>query len=124
MARDGFEVTHGLARSLAGQLDEFKKFPASLAQFSKNGKPYESGDILKQPDLAKTLQRIADQGPAGFYEGETAQKLVDGVRAAGGVWSLEDLASYRTVDLVEEAGLRNPFRRAAILKSRRQLYAA
>src|SRR5215204_89101 len=40
LARDGFEVSHGLARSLAGQLDDFKKYPAWLAQFSKNGKPY------------------------------------------------------------------------------------
>lgn len=95
LARDGFEVTHGLARSLAGQLNEFKKYPASLAQFSKNGKPYEAGDILKQPDLAKTLQRIADQGPAGFYEGETAALIEKEMKAHGGLITMADLKAYQ-----------------------------
>jgi gamma-glutamyltranspeptidase/glutathione hydrolase len=95
LARDGFEVSHGLARSLAGQLDDFKKYPASLAQFSKNGKPYEAGDILKQPDLAKTLGRIADQGPAGFYEGETAALIEKEMKANGGLITMADLKAYQ-----------------------------
>ena len=72
LARDGFPMTENFARSLADVLPSMKKYPASVAQFSKNGVPYEAGEIFKQPDLAKTLQRIADKGPAGFYEGETA----------------------------------------------------
>ncbi|HWI19692.1 MAG TPA: gamma-glutamyltransferase [Vicinamibacterales bacterium] len=95
LARDGFEVTHGLARSLAGVLDDFQKYPASLAQFSKNGKPYEAGDILKQPDLAKTLTRIADQGPAGFYEGETAALIEKEMKANGGLITMADLKAYQ-----------------------------
>jgi gamma-glutamyltranspeptidase/glutathione hydrolase len=95
LARDGFEVSQGLARSLAGQLDDFKKYPASLAQFSKNGKPYEAGDILKQPDLAKSLQRIADQGPAGFYEGETAALIEKEMKANGGLITMADLKAYQ-----------------------------
>ncbi|MGE3887851.1 MAG: gamma-glutamyltransferase [Vicinamibacterales bacterium] len=95
LARDGFEVSHGLARSLAGQLDEFKKYPSSLAQFSKNGQPYEAGDILKQPDLARTLQRIADQGPAGFYEGETAALIEKDMKANGGLITRDDLKKYQ-----------------------------
>jgi gamma-glutamyltranspeptidase / glutathione hydrolase len=95
LARDGFEVSHGLARSLAGQLDEFKKYPASLAQFSKSGKPYEAGDILKQPDLARTLERIADQGPAGFYEGETAALIEKDMKANGGLITRDDLKKYQ-----------------------------
>ena len=95
LARDGFEVTHDLARSLAGQLKDFQKYPASLAQFSKHGKPYEAGDMLKQPDLAKTLTRIADQGPAGFYEGETAALIEKEMKANGGLISMADLKAYQ-----------------------------
>ncbi len=95
LARDGFEVSHGLARSLAGVLDNFEKYPASLAQFSKNGKPYEAGDILKQPDLARTLTRIAEQGPAGFYEGETAALIEKEMRANGGIMTVADLKAYQ-----------------------------
>jgi len=95
LARDGFEVSHGLARSLAGVLDNFQKYPASLAQFSKNGKPYEAGDILKQPDLARSLTRIADQGPAGFYEGETAALIEKEMKASGGLITMADLKAYQ-----------------------------
>jgi gamma-glutamyltranspeptidase/glutathione hydrolase len=95
LARDGFEISHGLARSLAGVLDNMEKYPASMAQFSKNGKPYEAGDILKQPDLAKTLTRIADQGPAGFYEGETAALIEKEMKANGGLITMADLKAYQ-----------------------------
>jgi gamma-glutamyltranspeptidase/glutathione hydrolase len=98
LARDGFVVSHGLARSLAGMLnepDDFKKYPASMAQFSKNGTPYEAGDILKQADLAKTLERIADQGPAGFYEGETAALIEKEMKANNGLITREDLKKYQ-----------------------------
>jgi gamma-glutamyltranspeptidase/glutathione hydrolase len=95
LARDGFEISHGLARSLAGQLDDFQKYPASLAQFSKNGKPYEAGEILKQPDLARTLTRIAEQGPAGFYEGETAALVEKEMKAHGGIITMADMKAYQ-----------------------------
>lgn len=95
LARDGFEVSHGLARSLAGQLEQFKKYPASLAQFSKNGAPYEAGDTLKQPDLARTLERIASQGPAGFYEGETAALIEKEMQAHDGLITRDDLKNYQ-----------------------------
>jgi gamma-glutamyltranspeptidase/glutathione hydrolase len=95
LARDGFEVTHGLARSLASEIDDFKKYPASLAQFTKNGEPYQAGEILKQPDLAKTLTRIADQGPAGFYEGETAMLIEKEMKANNGLITMADLKAYQ-----------------------------
>ena len=94
LARDGFEVSEGLASSLERMIPEFKKYPASLAQFSKNGVPYKAGEILKQPDLARSLQRIADQGPAGFYEGETAELIEKEMKANDGLITRDDLKKY------------------------------
>jgi gamma-glutamyltranspeptidase / glutathione hydrolase len=95
LARDGFTVTEGLAGSLRAALKSMAPYAASVAQFSKNGTPYEPGEILKQPDLARTLQRIADQGPAGFYEGETAALIETDMAAHGGLITRADLKAYQ-----------------------------
>ena len=95
LARDGFELSHGLARSLERMLPSFKKYPATLAQFSKNGQPYQAGETLKQADLARSLLRIAEQGPAGFYEGETALLIEQEMKANGGLITREDLKAYQ-----------------------------
>jgi gamma-glutamyltranspeptidase/glutathione hydrolase len=104
LARDGFIVTDGLARSLQTVLPQMQKYPASVAQFSKNGEPYEAGDRLKQPLLAVTLERIAHRGPAGFYEGETALALEKEMRAHGGLITREDLKNYQAVRRVPVRG--------------------
>ncbi|HVO10173.1 MAG TPA: gamma-glutamyltransferase [Vicinamibacteria bacterium] len=95
LARDGFVVSDGLARSLREVLPRMKRYPASLAQFSREGAPYEAGDILKQPDLARTLERIADKGAKGFYAGETAELMVREMQAHGGLITLDDLRGYQ-----------------------------
>ena len=98
LARDGFEISDALARSLKRTLESengFKTYPASVAQFSKNGVPYLAGEMLKQPDLGRTLERIANQGPAGFYEGETAMLLEKEMKANGGLITREDLKNYQ-----------------------------
>ncbi len=97
LARDGFVVSHGLAASLARVLDRMSEYPASVAQFSKDGTPYEGGEILRQPDLAATLERILENGAAGFYEGKTAELLVREMEAGDGLITLEDLKAYRAV---------------------------
>jgi len=97
LARDGFMVTDGLARSLKDVLPDMQKYPASVAQFSRGGEPYEMGDVLKQPQLARTLERIADRGPAGFYEGETAALIEKEMKAGGGLITRADLAAYRPI---------------------------
>jgi gamma-glutamyltranspeptidase/glutathione hydrolase len=94
LARDGFTVTEGLSRSLRTVLDDFHKYPGSKAQFTKNGEPYEAGDVLKQPDLARTLERIATDGPDGFYKGETAALVEKEMQANGGIVTRADLAAY------------------------------
>ena len=97
LARDGFVVSDGLARSLNQVLPRMQNYPASVAQFTKNGVPYEAGDRLKQPDLARTLERIATQGPAGFYDGETAALFEKEMMSHGGLITRADLKSYAAV---------------------------
>jgi gamma-glutamyltranspeptidase / glutathione hydrolase len=97
LARDGFPISENLARSLKSVLPAMQKYPASVAAFSKNGVPYEGGETLKQPDLARTLERIAAQGPAGFYEGETAALIEKEMSAHGGLITRQDLKDYRAV---------------------------
>jgi gamma-glutamyltranspeptidase/glutathione hydrolase len=94
LARDGFPVSDNLARSLKSVQRTMQKYPASVAAFTKNGVPYEAGEVLKQPDLSRTLERIAAQGPAGFYEGETAALLEKEMMANGGLITRQDLKSY------------------------------
>ena len=66
--------------------------------FLRDGEVPAEGELIRQPDLAETLRRLADQGRAGFYVGETAERLVEGVRAAGGIWTLEDLSGYTVAE--------------------------
>lgn len=94
LARDGFPLSEGLARSIARVLPAMRPYPASMAQFSKNGAEYQPGDVWRQPDLARTLARIAALGPAGFYEGETAELLARDMAANGGLITLADLRRY------------------------------
>jgi gamma-glutamyltranspeptidase/glutathione hydrolase len=94
LAREGFMVSDGLARSLREVLPQMKRYPASLAQFSRQGVPYEMGDALQQADLAKTLERIAEKQARGFYEGETAELIEKEMKARGGLVTREDLRNY------------------------------
>jgi gamma-glutamyltranspeptidase/glutathione hydrolase len=95
LARDGFPLSEGLARSLARVLPSMKNYPGSMAQFSKSGTPYEPGEVWKQPDLARSLSRIAELGPAGFYDGETAALLAKDMAANGGLITEADLKNYK-----------------------------
>jgi gamma-glutamyltranspeptidase/glutathione hydrolase len=94
LARDGFDLPPGLARSLASSLRAFAAYPATVAAFSKDGQPYEQGERFRQPDLARTLERIRDRGRDGFYLGETAALLAAEMRRGGGMITEADLVSY------------------------------
>ena len=95
LASKGFAAPPGLAHSLASMVKGSGQYPASVAAYSKNGQPYAAGEIIRQPDLARTLARIRDQGRDGFYLGETARLLSDAVQKGGGLITMEDLASYQ-----------------------------
>ena len=95
IARDGFPVYARMARGYAVKRKVMDRYPGTRAVFSPNGKPIAEGDLFRQPDLAATLERLAAQGFDGFYRGTTAKRLVAGVNAAGGQWTLDELAGYR-----------------------------
>jgi gamma-glutamyltranspeptidase/glutathione hydrolase len=98
LAEDGILVTADLADSLKALEKRMKTWPATAAIFYKeDGSFYEPGDVLKQPDLAATLKKIAAEGPDGFYKGEVAEKIAASVQEAGGSMTVEDLANYRAV---------------------------
>jgi gamma-glutamyltranspeptidase/glutathione hydrolase len=97
LAEEGFVIDKQWQHMyrMGERLALLNKYPATAAVFLKKGQPYELGDRLVQKDLAKTLGLIAIKGRAGFYTGDTAQRLVKGVNAAGGRWTLKDLAEYQ-----------------------------
>ena len=95
LAEDGFPVSEKLARQLAGERTELQQFNISRRIFLNDGKMFQPGDTLKQPELAATLKRIAKNGAAEFYKGETSQVIVDDMKRLGGLITLEDLAQYQ-----------------------------
>ena len=98
LAKNGFAVPNRFVEGIAARKKVFDKWPASKTKFFKqDGSSYQAGEIFKQPDLAKTLQLIADQGAAGFYSGETARLIVSEMQKHGGLISYDDLANYRAV---------------------------
>ena len=107
LARDGFEVPTGLARSLTGASKYLGAYPASVSAFYKNGQPYTAGERFRQPDLAATLTRIRDNGQGGFYHGETARLLATYMRSGGGLITEADLAAYTAK---ERAPIRGTYR--------------
>ncbi|MBD8873390.1 gamma-glutamyltransferase [Rhodanobacter sp. DHB23] len=96
IARDGFKPDPRLLGAIRDEQKNLERWPASAGKFLPGGKPPAEGEVWRDPDQARTWESIAQKGAdAGFYHGEVAQKLVDAVRAAGGNWTLQDLADYR-----------------------------
>ncbi len=98
LAEEGIVVTRDLARSLEQRRERLARWPASAAIFLKpDGALYRPGDRLRQADLAWSLRQIADQGPAAFYEGLIARKIVAEMAAHEGLITAADLRAYRAV---------------------------
>jgi gamma-glutamyltranspeptidase/glutathione hydrolase len=94
LAAEGFVLDEGFVE-FAGHADRLKSNPASAALFFPGDKPVQVGQTWKNPDLATVLQRIADKGPDGFYQGPTAQAIADEMKAHEGLITLADLQAYK-----------------------------
>jgi gamma-glutamyltranspeptidase/glutathione hydrolase len=94
IAENGFAVPANYAKLLASVAGVMTNFPASTAIFFKDGAPIKAGEILKQPDLAKTYRSLAAQGPDWFYRGPFAAALGDWMKTHGGILTSNDFANY------------------------------
>lgn len=94
LARDGFPLYDRMHLGLKYKQKLIQRWPGGAGIFLVDGELPEIGHVIRQPALAETLQRLADQGRDGFYAGEAAAGMVEDVRAAGGIWTLEDLGGY------------------------------
>jgi gamma-glutamyltranspeptidase/glutathione hydrolase len=97
LAEEGFPVSHSLARQLRSGEGRFSQYPETNRIFLRNGRFYNEGDRLTQPELAATLRRLAANGPREFYEGKTARLLETEMKANGGLIALDDLKHYQAV---------------------------
>ncbi|HEX6928126.1 MAG TPA: gamma-glutamyltransferase [Gammaproteobacteria bacterium] len=99
LARDGFRLDPRFAAMIEDNVDKLKRHCAPGCPFLiDDAAPFPEGEVLRQPELAKTLTALADHGGESFYRGEIAQQLVAGVRARGGIWTLQDMKNYRVVE--------------------------
>ncbi len=111
IAKKGFPVSETFS---AINKEEYEKILANAGEntiYLKEGLPYEPGDLFRNPELAETLQLIAQRGIEIFYQGEIARKIVRAVQEKGGLMTLEDLAHYRAVEVEP---LRGQYREAEI----------
>src|SRR3546814_3573960 len=94
-AKEGFPVDGRRGRGFAAKRKVMERYPGTREVYLPGGKPFAEGDIFRQPDLAHTLELLAEKGFDGFYRGETANKLIKGVNDEGGKWTAEELAAYK-----------------------------
>ncbi|HUH91333.1 MAG TPA: gamma-glutamyltransferase, partial [Lysobacter sp.] len=94
IARDGFPIYQRLEKGYATRSKVMERYRGTREVFLADGSPPKVGEILKQPDLARTLELLAEHGRDGFYRGEVAGKLLTAVEEEGGRWTAEDLAGY------------------------------
>lgn len=98
LAAKGFPVSAGLAKDLRANQDRLGRFSDSKRIFLRNGRFYQPGEVFKQPELAKTLKRLMQEGAKDFYSGETARLIAADMQAHSGLITLEDLKEYKALE--------------------------
>jgi len=98
LAREGFPVDRQYRRYAGYRVEVLRRFPVAAGLFLLDGQVPPLGYRLRQPALAQTLESIAADEGESFYRGSLARRLVDAVRKAGGIWSLEDLEHYQVLE--------------------------
>ena len=96
LAADGFHASHKLAEAITSD-PLLCSFPTSRAVFTEDGRPLNGGEILHQKNLARTLQKIAEEGPGVFYQGEVARAIARFTQDQGGLLSLKDLLDHHAI---------------------------
>jgi gamma-glutamyltranspeptidase/glutathione hydrolase len=115
LAREGFPLYARLQSAISYKREHLMRSPdAARVLLTADGNVPPLGAIIKQPELATTLEALAEKGSSGFYAGRVAQDLVNGVRAGGGIWTLKDLADYR---VIERKPLLGEYREARIVSA-------
>lgn len=94
LARAGFPVDEKYHAMMNYRIDAIKRWPAAAKVLLADGEVPPVGYVITLPDLAWVLEQVAEHGANGFYSGPVAERLVKGVREAGGIWTLDDLAAY------------------------------
>jgi len=107
LAEEGFAVDAHYRRMAGFRLEALRASADATRLFLRGANVPEEGTVIRQLELAATLRALAEKGRDGFYKGEVAERLVNGVRAGGGIWSLEDLAEY---EIVERAPIHGEYR--------------
>ncbi|MDQ3225530.1 MAG: gamma-glutamyltransferase [Chloroflexota bacterium] len=95
-AADGFPISPGEARGIDATAYRLRPYPPTAAIFLRGGQPLKSGDMLRQPDLARSIALIANDGPDAFYRGEIAQGIASYLAAHGGALTADDFADHET----------------------------
>src|SRR5499427_8397446 len=98
LASSGFPISYPQMRSFKANADGLSQFPESKRIFLKGGAFYDWNETFRQPELARTLERIARHGAKEFYEGQTAQILAREMEKNGGLITLDDLREYQAVE--------------------------
>jgi gamma-glutamyltranspeptidase/glutathione hydrolase len=125
LAKKGYPVSDSLPLMLATEADHLGKWPASRKIFfkeitlactpkpctpEKRNVPLAAGDILRQPDLALSLEAISRDGARAFYEGDIAKKIVAEMKRDNGIITLDDLRQYKAIERVPVTGTYHDYR--------------